>query len=367
VRVAVDLRILDRDGMERTGIGRQALEALGAVRAARPDWDFTVHSNRPDLVSAAPGVTVRETRWPTASALGRQLWLRLAAGRAESQAPDVWWSPAFTLPAAWKGPSVVTVHDLVVHLHPELYRGRLRARYVSGETRRSTRRAGRILCPSAATRDRLAEEFGTSPEKVVVAPWGVSEAFRGVAATGGSGDYVLFVGRWEARKGLDVLHAALREARSRDTPLRLVLAGGPGWGAADAVDALRTDPDVELIVDPSDEQLAELYARALALVYPSRMEGFGLPVAEAMACGCPVVASDLPEIRGWADEGPLFVEPGDSTQLADALLSVAQSPERRARMAGRGRETAAGLTWEAFGETAAAAIEAAAGERSDGG
>jgi len=366
VHVAVDLRILDRDGMERTGIGRQALEATRAVRTARPDWEFTVHSNRADLLSEADGLTVRRTRWPTGSALGRQGWLHLAAVRAGSPPADVWWSPAFTLPARWTGPSVITIHDLVFQLRPELYRGRLRARYVSGDTRRSARRAGRVLCPSTATRDRVVTELRVDPGKVIVAPWGISQAFREVRADR-SGDYILCVGRWEARKGLDVLHAALEDARGRGRPVRLVLAGGPGWGADEAIRALRADPDVEVALDPTDERLADLYGGALALVYPSRMEGFGLPVAEAMACGCPVVASDLPEIREWAKDAPLYVEAGDARRLADALLSVAGSPERRERMTSRGREIAAGLTWEAFGETAAAAIEAAVADGSERG
>lgn len=359
MRVAVDLRILDRKGMERTGIGRQAVEATRALRAARPDWTLTVHSNRPDLLADIPGASRRATRWPTASAVGRQAWLHLAAAGTTRPAPDVWWSPAYVLPAGWRGPAVVTIHDLVFRLHPELYRGRLRAAYFSRATRWSAARAGRVLCPSQATGDRLVGELGVDRGKLVVAPWGIGDAFRDRRAPD-RGDYLLFVGRWEARKGLDVLRAALAEAAARDRRPRLVLAGGPGWGADDAVRALRSDPGVEVALDPADDELARLYAGARALVYPSRMEGFGLPVAEAMACGCPVIASDLPEIRGWAKDAPLYVRAGDPTGLADALVALGEDPDRRERMSERGRAIAAGLTWEAFGEAAAGAIQAAA-------
>lgn len=363
--LAVDLRILDREGMERTGIGRQALEATRAVRAARPDWTLTVHTNRTDLLAADPSTRLSRTSWPTTSALGRHAWLHVAATRAASPAPDLWWAPAFVLPLGWRGPAVVTIHDLVVRLRPDLYRGRLSARYVAWATGWSARRASRVLCPSTAAGDRIVRELRVDAERVTAIPWGISDAFRDPPERK-SGGYVLFAGRWEARKGLDVLHAALRDLAARGRPLRLVLAGGPGWGAEEAIGALGADPNVELVLDPPDERLADLYAGALALAYPSRMEGFGFPVAEAMASGCPVIASDLPEIRAWAGDAPVYVPAGDPQALADALASVADDPAEGERMSKRGRAVAGQLTWGAFGEAAAATIETAVAEGSHG-
>jgi phosphatidylinositol alpha-mannosyltransferase len=93
------------------------------------------------------------------------------------------------------------------------------------------------------------------------------------------------------------------------------------------------------------------------------MEGFGFPVAEAMACGCPVIASDLPEIRAWARDAPLYVPSGDPRRLADALTALAPDPGRREEMVRRGKAVAAGLTWDAHGEAVAATIEAVLSER----
>jgi glycosyltransferase involved in cell wall biosynthesis len=363
VHLAVDLRILDREGMERTGLGRYALGATRAVHEARPDWRLTVHSNRPELLDRLGDVTVRRTRWPTASAAGRSAWLHLAAARAERPPPNLWWGPAFVLPLGWSGAAAVTIHDLLPMLYPELYRGRLEAMYVARATRRSARRADRVLCGSATTRERILSELGVDPERVALAPWGVDEVFR-MGATGAESGYLLFVGRWEARKGLDVLLAALREAAARDPGTRLMLAGGPGRPAAAEVAALRAEPNVETALDPSDQELASLYAGATALVYPSRMEGFGFPVAEAMASGCPVIASDLPELRELAGDAAVYFPPGDSQALADAMIAVAEDPDEREGMAARGRELAARLTWEGCGETTAQALEAALEERS---
>jgi glycosyltransferase involved in cell wall biosynthesis len=363
LHVALDLRVLDRDGMERTGIGRYALGALRALHTIRPDWSISVHSNRPRLVAEASGVTVQRTRWPTRFTLGRVAWLHLAAGTATSRAPDVWWGPAFALPRRWRGPAVVTIHDLVFRLRPELYRSRVRATYATRATAASARRAERVLCPSATTAERVVRELGIDRHKLVVVPWGVDDEFRAAAADG-DGGYVLFVGRWEARKGVGILHGAVSDLTASGRALRLVLAGAPGWGARREIRSLRDDPRVDLVMDPSDERLASLYAQALALVYPSQMEGFGFPVAEAMASGCPVVASDLPELRELARDAAVYVTPGDRRGLADALIALLDDVERRRRMAARGREVAEGLTWAACGEVTARTLEAAVAEHS---
>jgi glycosyltransferase involved in cell wall biosynthesis len=363
LHVAVDLRILDRDGMERTGIGRYALEATRALRTARPEWRIGLHSNRPDLFEASRATTLHRTVWPTRFAAGRVAWLQLSAAGSPSAAPDAWWGPAFTLPRRWRGPSVVTIHDLLFLLRPELYRSRLRAAYAARATASAAGRAGRVLCGSGATRDRLVRELDLEPGKIVVSPWGVSDVFRGAGGAREDG-YILFVGRWEVRKGLGALHAALRDAAGRGRRLRLVLAGGPGWRAREEIRGLRNDPDVEVVLEPSDERLASLYAGAMALVYPSRMEGFGFPVAEAMASGCPVIASDLPELRELAGDAAAYVAPDDPRALAATLIELAADPGRRRRMAARGRELAAGLGWERCGEITARAIEGAVAERS---
>jgi glycosyltransferase involved in cell wall biosynthesis len=362
-QIAVDLRILDRAGMERTGVGRYALESVLALRRARPEWRLTVHSNRLDLIDEGQGLDVRRTGWPTGSNLGRVAWLHLRAARATRPTPDLWLAPAFVSPPSWHGPSVVTIHDLVFLLEPERYRGRLNAWYASRMVRASARRADRVLCASTAVGERIVRHLEINSAKVVAAPWGVSAAFRR-PTEGQEGRYILFVGRWEARKGLEMLHGALREVAARGHRLPLVLAGGPGWGTRGTVSALLADPHVDAVIDPTDGELAALYAGALALVYPSRMEGFGFPVAEAMACGCPVIASDLPEIRGWAGDAPLYVPAGDRDRLADALIFLATDPQRRDEMARRGRRIAAGMTWDAYGETAARTIEAVLSERS---
>jgi glycosyltransferase involved in cell wall biosynthesis len=302
--VGIDLRVLDAPGMELSGLGRYGVEVTRALQAARPDWRFTLHSSRTDLF----GASVRRTRWPTARPVGRIGWLHAgAAATTLRDRPDLWFSPSFVLPLWWRGPAVVAVHDLVFELLRGRYRGRLNGAYASRATRWSARRADRVLCGSQETKAHLVRRFSVAGERVGVVPYAVADVFRAdpVCDPELRGDFLLFVGVFEARKGLDTLHEALHRLRDAGRQVPIVVAGRPGWGTETVLDALRKDPDVSFRIEPSDGELADLYRRALALVYPSRMEGFGLPVAEAMALGCPVVASELGCIREFAGVVPL--------------------------------------------------------------
>ena len=365
MHLAIDLRIVDAPGMEMTGVGRYTLEATKALQRVRPNWGFLLFSNRPELLNWTDGTTVVGSRLPTDHAVGRVLWLHTAgAATAVRAKADVWFSPSFVLPLLWPGPTVVTIHDLTFLLLRTRYRGRLHARYATAATRWSARRANRVLCPSQATRRLVISHLGIEAAKVEVTPEGVADAFFSAPAfdTGqGTGrrarPYVLFVGTWEARKGIGTLYAALRRLNDTGERVKLVLAGQAGWGTEDLLEEMRSDPSVEFCETPSDEQLAALYRGALALVYPSEMEGFGLPVAEAMACGCSVIATDLPSIREFAGANPLYIQPGDREQLArhvERLLDgSADAQERR----DRGRDAVASLRWSALGERTASLIE----------
>lgn len=360
--VAVDLHIADRPGMEASGVGRYAIEATRALIAARPQWEFVVLTNRPELVEGT-GAAVHSTRLPTERAAARVAWLHGAAiaDRAARRA-DCWVSMAFTLPVWLRGPSVVTIHDLVFIDHDDTYSSRLRATYAARATRAAARRSSAVVCGSAETSDRLTAVLGTPRDRITVVPYGVSDAFQPAAAehAAGTGGPILAVGTFEPRKGLDTLHAALRRLNDgRAEPVQLVLAGRPGWGAEDTVEALRADTNVTIVEGPSDAELAELYRRASLLAFPSRAEGFGLPVAEAMSSGCPVICSDLPSIREFAGDAPVYVPVGDDVALAAAVASMLNDAELRRHHVARGMELASGLRWKRVGDTIAGLVEKA--------
>jgi glycosyltransferase involved in cell wall biosynthesis len=368
LHVAIDARILDRPGMEKSGLGRYALEITRALWHARPEWEFTVYSNRADLFESPPRGRRRATRWPTQVSAGRVAWIHVgSAPVALRKRPDVWFGPTYVLPVWWAGPAVVTIQDLVFLLLRERYVGKVNAMYATAATRLSARRAARVICPSGDTRDALIAKWGVAAHKIDLVPNGISEIFFETPGAGGSRQgrveappFLLYVGVFEPRKGLDVIADALSELNSGDIKAELVLAGRPGWGAHDAVDILRRRTEVRIVESPSDEVLASLYRNALALVYPSRMEGFGLPVAEAMASGCPVIATGLGPIREFAGDVPLYVRPDDARQLVQHVETLLHESDRD-RQARRqaGREAVTRLRWLGVADSVAASIAGA--------
>ena len=268
---------------------------------------------------------------------------------------------AFTLPIWWRGRSIVTIHDLMFVEHRKAYSGLVNAIYATAATRYSARKADAIVCGSRETRIRLAQHWAIASGKVSVTPYGVSDVFFADAKppTSERGCFVLYVGTFEARKGLDTLHAAVRALNAeRTSPIELVLAGRPGWGADEALVRLRSDPNVTIRNDPSDSDLAELYRSATVLVYPSRAEGFGLPVAEAMASGCAVISSDLDCVREFAGDVPCYVPVGDERALQASLELLLAEDDERQRRVDAGRAVADTLRWSAVGEELAACVEA---------
>jgi glycosyltransferase involved in cell wall biosynthesis len=193
----------------------------------------------------------------------------------------------------------------------------------------SARRAARILAISERTKADLVERYGVPPEKVDVTPLGVDEAF----SPGDGGDsYVLFVGSIEPRKNpLAAAHAA------RDAGRRLVVVG-PTKDERLARQLGHAGAEIRGYVDKAE--LAALYRGAACLVHPSRYEGFGLTVVEAMASGTPVVATPDAAVREVAGEAAVFAEPDE---LAEAITRAIAD---RDRLSAAGLERATRFTWD---------------------
>jgi glycosyltransferase involved in cell wall biosynthesis len=205
---------------------------------------------------------------------------------------DVLHCPTFRGPPAARVPLVVTVHDLAVLEHPEWFNRWTRA-YSRVMVPRVVRAAARVIAVSEATRTALRRLLDVD---AVVIPNGVEDTFSadGPAA---EGDYVLAVGTLEPRKNL----ARIAEA-CRGLDLRVV--GARGWGGVEP------PAEATFLGEVGDEELARLYRGARCLVYPSLYEGFGIPVAEALACGCPVVTSagsPMAELGDVVEVDPLDV------------------------------------------------------------
>jgi glycosyltransferase involved in cell wall biosynthesis len=245
------------------------------------------------------------------------------------------------VPPAYRGAAIVTVQDLSFETDRRLMPARDRF-FFRTLVRPSARRAARVLTGSERTRRDLVERYGIAPEKVVVTPYGVDPAFTpdGPAAPGGP--YALFVGALHARK--DPL-AAVEALALIDEDLRLVLVG-PDKGLAAAVretgSRLGLNGRLDLRGHVSKEELAMLYRGAGCLVFPSRYEGFGLPIVEAMASGTPVVTTAAGATTEVAGDAAVIVEPGNPVELAGGIERALADRER---LVAAGLERARLFTW----------------------
>ncbi|HLI52658.1 MAG TPA: glycosyltransferase family 1 protein, partial [Thermomicrobiaceae bacterium] len=254
-------------------------------------------------------------------------------------------------------PVIITIHDLSFIKTPQFAHPRL-ARYLSGAVPRAIDRASAIVAVSQATADDILETYPAARGKVVAIPNGVDPVFvqPGAALIDASlqrlgilHPYFVIVGTIEPRKNHLGVLKAFEWAHERRPELSLVIAGRPGWLSEPIMSAIRSDstrlPVIHL-EGLSDDELAAVIAGSLALVYPSWYEGFGLPVAEAMAGGTAVITSRGGALEEVAGGAALLVDPADVEGMAEAMVKLYDDPALRRQLIERGNERVRWLTWE---------------------
>lgn len=276
----------------------------------------------------------------------------------KSNQPDIYHEPNF-LAFECPKPSIITVHDLswirFPHTHP-IERVRAMDKYFEP----GLRRASLILTDSAFVKRELMDVFGVRPELIVPVLLGVESLFRPQSAEETlpvlsrhslvHGQYLLAVGTLEPRKNLQVaLQAFMQLPPAIRKHYPLVLVGMTGWHTsaleAQMAPMIRAG-EVRQLGYLSREDLATVIAGALTLIYPSIYEGFGLPPLEAMACGVPVIASDvssLPEVVG--DTG-LLINPHDAEAVAQAIQLLVNDPAIRGKLSSKALDRSKEFTWD---------------------
>jgi alpha-1,3-rhamnosyl/mannosyltransferase len=281
--------------------------------------------------------------------------LRLAR-RARADGLDVLHCPSYVRPLRAGVPTVLTLHDLFALTHPQFCR-RLNGVHYCLMLGPSVRRATLIHCTSHWTRRMLEEEFPAQAGKAHVVHPGVDEVFRPRAERAGRvleryglrAPPFLFVGVPEPKKDVATLLVAYAELHLLyGTRRKLLMVGGRGWPRGELRRAIR-DLCLEGYVVTAGyvprRELPALYRAAVALVFPSAAEGFGLPPLEAMACGTPVVCTLGTGLAESAGRAARRVPVGDHSALADAMHEVDRSPALRERLKAAGLRHAADFAW----------------------
>lgn len=340
----------------RAGIPNYILNLLKSLGREDDVNSYFLYTNRPldfdlDLPDRFRTVLVR---YPSPRL---QLWYQLGLPlRMMRDRIDLFHDPVFPLPLLLPVPGVITVHDLSGYTDPGLHNRRtaLGARLLPLHVRR----ARMIMADSGYTASQLESHFPGCGNKTLVVPLGVSEAFRPVddpalldevrSLYGLPMRFLLFLGTLEPRKNLPRLLDAFADCSS-EVPHALVIAGGLGWKYSALMEAVSGHPAADRIILTgyvSDEHLPALLTMAEFLVYPSLLEGFGLPVLEAMACGTPVITSASSSLAELAGNAALLADPLSVDSISECIMRMASEKELRKELSERGIRRASGYNWE---------------------
>jgi len=346
------------------GIGRYVRELVGALAACDTATDYRLfvaggHS-RAILPSLGSNFQWKRTRLSPK-------WLARLWFRAGLSVPvevfvgpiDLYHATDFVLPSTLaRTRTILTVHDLSFVRVPDAASPRLKA-YLDRVVPDSVRRADHVLADSQATKEDLVALYGVLPEKITVLLSGVGLQFQcassGVVMTTriryglGSHPYILAVGTVQPRKNYGRLIQALALLRAQGYDLDLVIAGGRGWledPIYETVHTLQMTKHVRFIGFAREEDLPALYSGAICLAFPSLYEGFGLPVLEAMACGTPVVTSNVSSLPEVAGDAALMVDPYNVEAIAYAIKRILDDGELRGKLIERGYAQTGRFSWD---------------------
>ena len=347
-----------------TGVGHYTFELARALALLAPSDQFElvapgpfpdsiiedIRLNCPDNLRAvnAEANSIRRRRW---WAVGLPLYLRKAS-------LDLFHGTNYEVPLWSKRRSVLTIHDLSILLHADTHRADL-ARRARRRLPVMARSATRIITATESVRREICEHLHVKANRVTVTPYAPRSGFQAVPAAqanqtklrlGIEDEFILFVGTVEPRKNLLTLvrtfDQILRQTSRRP---QLVVVGAEGW-LMDELFAFIKQSSIgdRLLITGylDDDDLRALYSSCTVFVYPSIYEGFGLPPLEAMACGAPVIASNIATFRETLGSAAQLVEPNDVEALARSIVEILDDEDRRRALSRRGLEQAAKFSWE---------------------
>ena len=332
------------------GVARYTAELSRALAARYPEDRFWLLSDQPFARPADAPENLQRGRGP-ASSLARKWWLWGLQQEMIRRRVDLFHGTDFSVPYLPLRAGVMTVHDLSPWLYPDWQPDADRIRRRTPLLLRAGL-ATMVITPSEAIRAAAIERFGIRGGRVVAVPLAASEMFRPAPGDPGA-RYFLFVGTLEPRKNLGMLIEAWRQVRRHGVDLWIAGRTRADFKTPEA------EPGLRILGAVPDEELPALYSGALAVVYPSRYEGFGLPVLEAMQCGAAVLTSRDPALTEVSGGAALHLDPGDGRAWAEAMAALCESPERVAQLRQRSMARAREFSWRRTAEATREVYDAA--------
>ncbi|MBC7236430.1 MAG: glycosyltransferase family 4 protein [Chloroflexi bacterium] len=357
MRIGIDARLTH---YRPAGISRYTLQLIEALARIEAEDEFVIlqsyKAKKPILDS--PNFITRRLLTPSHHRL-EQLTLPLEISLLRL---DVLHSPDFIPPFRRNCRSVITIHDLVFILYPH-FLSKDAARYY-GQIDQAVRHTDAIIAVSEATKRDIIRLVGVPERKITVIYEAASPIFRPIKTPdirqrvrdrfGIHGDFLLFVSTIEPRKNVPTLLKAMRRLLDDyDPDVKLVLAGEKGWLYDEVfrlVGELKLEEDVIFLGRVSTEELLWLYNAAQALVAPSIYEGFGLPPLEAMACGTPVIVSNVSSLPEVVADAGLLVDPYNVEEIAVAMWRILTDQELRQTLIEKGLKRSAFFSWDKAAE-----------------
>lgn len=351
---------IDARKIDDSGIGRYIRTLLNHITAMDKDNQYCVYLNPPQYERYSfESPNVRKVR-ESAGKYGIMEHLSLPM-RAYRDRLDLFHSPHYTLPLLIRTPSVVTVHDLIHLLHPPKKPFNWAYHYAKYMIKVAVERARAVITVSENTKNDLIERIGARPEKISVIHSGVEKIFKPVLreeclgflqGEGLPQEYILHVGNHKPHKNILTLIKAFGGIKGR-TSCHLLLCGSEEAHTRAIRRTVREEgleERVRFLGHRDDDQLVKLYSAATALVFPSLYEGFGFPILEAMACGTPVITSDVSSMKEVAGGAALLINPHDLEGLASAISKLTADPSLRKGLTERGFEQVKRFQWEKTAE-----------------
>lgn len=349
------------------GIGRYTRELIQALVELDSPHQYQLFSAKPPAVLPVPNPLPQAAHVVHRPAFLDERWLYRFWYRLRLPLPVQWFtgpldlfhSPDFVLPPVnGRIPTLLTVHDLSFVHYPQTFPARL-VTYLNAVVPWSVRRASHILADSQATKEDLVQLWRVPQDKITVLYSGVNQVFQPVTEQGQltavfakyhipSQPYILAVGTLQPRKNYQMLIRAFRQIAT-NWPHHLLIAGGKGWLYDEMMAEVthqQLNGRIHFLGFVDDADLPALYSGATLFVSPSLYEGFGLPLLEAMACGVPVITSNVSSLPEVAGETAVQLSPHDEPAWTQTMHTLLANPTQRTRMVAAGFRQARRFTWQ---------------------